>query len=571
MRRIYDFEPIEHCELSVTPLYSLPPVDAKGKDVESLSSYVTRLANAHNLRINHLFNRIIIPKYNDKLLDFNSHHINGFGPLSEVTLSVLEDYTKQINLRRLTMSRFFNTLSKMKLLKPNRAWCPSCFDEMKSNRTIVYEKLIWNITDYQICTEHSCKIVQECRECKRDQTCLTTLSTSGYCDYCKSWLGYKESNINVSDFKENVYKSNQIEQIFNYYEGKEIDLEKFINSLRIIGNRLTREMKEANFDVQFSNFQKYYLKKIIPTISSLLSVSYNLGISLIDILECVDIEDQLDNYEKKYTYNYIIDYSKFRSHLEKASNLNEITSIVKLASELNSSKKTLRKHFPELTNAIKEKNEILWKKGYRKGNQYHHKNQIEREKIRKYLVECIESTDSLSIEKIGKNLNVTPQTLVNRFPELVHQIRSNYLESLKGNNTRVVGNKEEPQHDYDYVEVNKQLLRIFNSIIDEPFYLKEIAKEIGISQGRLKRNFSDIINSIKEKNEQIISTKKRKVQEERELKIIDTIKLLFSQGTYPSVETVDRFLDFTLNDIRYLKIWRATLKELGIEKKKCIK
>jgi glutamate 5-kinase len=108
-------------------------------------------------------------------------------------------------------------------------------------------------------------------------------------------------------------------------------------------------------------------------------------------------------------------------------------------------------------------------------------------------------------------------------------------------------------------------------IYDEPFFLKNIAKETRISQSRLKRNFSDIIDKIGEKNKQIISTKRKKVQEESEKKIKETIKQLVSQGIYPGVETVDKYLDFTVNNIKYINIWRATIEELGIEKKKSIK
>src|SRR5699024_3414051 len=150
-------------------------------------------------------------------------HINGLGEFSNVNIKIIERLTGQRNLSNLTLIKYRDVLSKMRLMKTNRTWCPDCLQQMKDTLHPPYEKLIWNINHYEVCVEHSTLLKSKCNQCGKLQGIIHTNSVIGYCHFCLHWLGeintisgYNLGNISEESF----YKSQQIEELFNHFSNK---------------------------------------------------------------------------------------------------------------------------------------------------------------------------------------------------------------------------------------------------------------------------------------------------------------------------------------------------------------
>src|SRR6266496_5699626 len=140
-------------------LYHLEPISVGSPMVESLTSYIMRLATEHSVSTSRLIVSEIIP------LLFSSHfyrkqqaankHMNPFwqasaclnatSVLARSVVQAVEQLTLHSDLRFLTMLTFEDILSPKSLNRRMRAWCPECYEEWEETNQIVYEPLLWSL------------------------------------------------------------------------------------------------------------------------------------------------------------------------------------------------------------------------------------------------------------------------------------------------------------------------------------------------------------------------------------------------------------------------------------------
>src|SRR4051812_19964806 len=113
-------------------LYHLKPVGIRTCDVESMTSYITRLAQAHSVSVRTFMVKIIFPNYErEYLLEHSLHRfwkeqtraLNGTVASAGDLVRILEILTQRNDLRFLTMLTWANVLPPRGLLRPKRAWC----------------------------------------------------------------------------------------------------------------------------------------------------------------------------------------------------------------------------------------------------------------------------------------------------------------------------------------------------------------------------------------------------------------------------------------------------------------
>jgi TniQ protein len=115
-------------------LYSLQPMGIGTSRVESLTSYVMRLAQAHTVSVRALIQREIYPNLptSPKDTTFEKlHSLNGMGPCFEQWVNVLGRLTARSDLRSLTLLPWQTLLSSGGVLRRRRAWCRRCFQEWR--------------------------------------------------------------------------------------------------------------------------------------------------------------------------------------------------------------------------------------------------------------------------------------------------------------------------------------------------------------------------------------------------------------------------------------------------------
>jgi hypothetical protein len=111
-------------------LYPLEPIGMGTPQVESLSSYLARLAEGHSVLLSKLVRREILPCFGRPHLRGNitafwmnyARAMNGLSRWAKDLVQVLEELTKQPDLHLLTLLPWSEVLNGRGLLRRNRAW-----------------------------------------------------------------------------------------------------------------------------------------------------------------------------------------------------------------------------------------------------------------------------------------------------------------------------------------------------------------------------------------------------------------------------------------------------------------
>ncbi len=181
-------------------LYSLAPLGLNSPLVESLTSYLCRMAYEHHVEVGSLVQHSIAPILGKRYIA-DSHGrgvssflryaspINGNGLMASDWVKALEALTLRADLAHLTLLIGTNALSQRDLLQPVRQWCPRCYDAWRCRGAIIYEPLLWSINGIAVCPEHSQLLERRCPYCSTSLPWLTWRSRPGYCSSCGKWLG----------------------------------------------------------------------------------------------------------------------------------------------------------------------------------------------------------------------------------------------------------------------------------------------------------------------------------------------------------------------------------------------
>jgi hypothetical protein len=196
----------EICSVEIperTRLFSLKPAGIGTPEVESLSGYIARLAQAHVVSVGNLLGRglrgrdrrtssvagpILTETTRSGGHGFHAlgNAINGFDLRARKWTRKIGAATGRSDIEQLTLIPFARVLSAMLLFKSHRAWCPFCYLEDRKSG-VVYEHLAWAIKLVTVCPRHSTRLRDACR-CNQRQPTLAVFSRAGYCSHCGQWL-----------------------------------------------------------------------------------------------------------------------------------------------------------------------------------------------------------------------------------------------------------------------------------------------------------------------------------------------------------------------------------------------
>lgn len=182
-------------------LYRLAPIGLGTVLVESLTSYINRLAWSYRVSARTLVAAEILPRLQDGWYVRDSPaQLGGFGRSRAMAVNaagataadwsrVLEQLTAQADLRRLTLLPWAAGLPHWGLLRPAPAWCPACLDDWREHGTTIYFPVIWMLQTVTHCQRHALLLAQRCSSCGKPQSALAAKSPPGSCTQCHSWLG----------------------------------------------------------------------------------------------------------------------------------------------------------------------------------------------------------------------------------------------------------------------------------------------------------------------------------------------------------------------------------------------
>lgn len=358
--------------------YPLKPVALNSVDVESLTSYIQRLSEAHSISVSSLVRHLVFPTlytaenqgYSDNDLYrvyYKSYSINGFNKQASFFLHALKELTNRRDLEGLSWLKL-SPLLTIGDIKSVRHWCSACINEQK-NENIKYEKLIWSLKSVTTCLKHNCYLESICPTCKNEIKQLDLHSVIGYCTKCKGWLG-SDIVINNNICEENIEWQKWVYR--NIEELIKVEINEFINPLYFVNkvsdflslnfNRTNNTLKNLaeNMNYNRCTITQWKSKSQKISLESLLVLSFCVNIPIETILfkkNEIDIK-----HIRKIKNNLIEKHSYITLSIAEKSNL--LQSFIKsneyprlMLSEVTmrigyKSNESLRLHFPEECNII---------------------------------------------------------------------------------------------------------------------------------------------------------------------------------------------------------------------------
>ncbi len=183
-------------------LYALPPIGVGTPLVESLTSYIARLADTHSVFCGRLIEKAIVPLVpgyspleqqhglfrgdGDK-----SNLVNAEGMRARYAVQALEALTLRTDLRHLTLLFLADVLYTRGLVRHKKAWCPVCYQEWGATGQVIYDPLLWVFQEVSVCIRHKQHLQTHCpyQDCRHSLQALAWRSLPGYCPFCQRWLG----------------------------------------------------------------------------------------------------------------------------------------------------------------------------------------------------------------------------------------------------------------------------------------------------------------------------------------------------------------------------------------------
>ena len=279
-------------------LYNLAPLGLNSFLVESLTSYICRLAYEHHLEVGTLIQYSIAPVLGKRYISDDKSRsvssflryaspINGNGIMASDWVGALEALTLRTDLAHLALLVGANALSQRDLLQPVRQWCPVCYEVWRRQGAIIYEPLLWSINGITVCVEHRQLLERCCPHCSSSLPWLTWRSHPGYCSSCGRWLGKADGNSQVKE--KDMYISETVGSFLAHSPHLSLSIphECVIQSLR--------ELIEATTDGNLAAFSrslglpKTTLWELVqghfpPSLPFLLQLCYQFRFSLLQVL-----------------------------------------------------------------------------------------------------------------------------------------------------------------------------------------------------------------------------------------------------------------------------------------------
>ncbi|MGG0720137.1 TniQ family protein [Robertmurraya massiliosenegalensis] len=361
-------------------LYNLKPINLGTKYVESLTSYIMRIAYEHNVTIGNLINKQIVPQVNKDYLTRSGTYggnrfyegaktINGYMENSSDLVKVMEKLTSRSDLSDLTLNKWKDFIALRNLLKDSLSWCPECINKWRSS-SMVYYPLIWHIKPVKICIEHNCFLLEECQVCHEKVDILRRQILPGYCSKCFASLSLATNNEKPEplELKWQRFIIHNLENILTLditYFFIKSPREQILNQLNIINEEYF--LGNISDFSKFLNIPKSTLRcwlsyENFPALESLLFICFKINKNISDLLfeneiPAVNIY-QIDNHivvKKKKVIRKPLDIVVIEKKLKELLRNDPVISMSAAANKIGHDKRVLYRNFPDLCKQISKR------------------------------------------------------------------------------------------------------------------------------------------------------------------------------------------------------------------------
>ncbi|MFK9090109.1 TniQ family protein [Bacillus salipaludis] len=362
--------------INISTLFNIEPIGDGTAYIESLTSYLIRLANAHCVSVGTLINNIIGPTLDksyvvrsavnggNRFYD-GAKSLNGIDKNSKDLVSTLETLTSRNDLEKLTFYSWRYVLTNRNLLKDHLEWCPECLESFKEVYGCYYFPLLWSVKSVNYCNIHEKRLVSNCPGCKKTIPILHRRSDNENCPFCgvKLKLASQDEENTISQFE--LFFVENVNKLIEFTKNLDYKLNREIMSIRFkfieqsyetaYNNSLRKELK-----IPKSTYHYWISGKAVPTIDNLLKFCYLLGITIEGFFfnehvqfskRDIKIGFKSENTSERRKLNY----EKISKELNSFMNIEHPFSMEEIAQRIKVPKRTLYRKFPDLCKRLSKR------------------------------------------------------------------------------------------------------------------------------------------------------------------------------------------------------------------------
>ncbi|GCD13015.1 TniQ family protein [Clostridium tagluense] len=446
----------------------------KPMNEESLSGYLMRLGYANYMSAKEVFT-YIYKKSNTKTIKYRNvvHKVDDF-PKNVVCIDILSEltnlnkniieamtfmtvYEKFFDNMELDEKEYLKTMYRQKEVK-NRRFCSKCIE------IYGYYKLIWQVSDIEICNEHLIKLTDKCLTCGIEQPYLTDELNEFKCFKCGSYL----YDVKVYTINESHYIDEQLKRYEQWHYLLDFNKNSFNNihglsKIKSLGIGLLYVSK-FNCGIlksrEIKSIDKSIIYKIVKYINDRTNVMYITVQRLLYSLTYIQLN--IDDF-----FNYNIPEAYVKSIINISKNDNKIY------------KDSLK---------IRKKQKLNVKEFY--NNKDNHFNEGVIKKVERYIGSLESSGIKINCYNVYSNIKIDERRIYNKYPYLsrtIHQHVSDY---------------EIRRQDFLIEKHSKMISKVIKEmyINEEKITYKSISEKIGISIMTVKRSekLIEVISKMKD-------------------------------------------------------------------------
>lgn len=544
-------------------LFRLEPVGVGTAHVESLTSYIARLAAEHCVSPRKLLCAEILEPVGKATHHygaapyFSAYQINGMGNLVELTVTAFEQLTLREDLRYMTLRMWGNILSHQQLLRKNRAWCTSCYEERLIAGKLPYEMLIWSLKSVTVCIKHHEKLCDRCPHCKNQLPFLATDYYPGYCSRCRNWLGTS----NTAKFKrtrETVAKAEMSQQFQIQHSVGELLSNtaaiKFSPSYQsFIANLIKLIEKSANSSINmFSNIvgiwsgtiRRLLASKSKISLENLCQICSRLNIAPLDWLAEQGNEEDLKRqhivFGDSRSLGMIIFWSEIEGKLKASLQEHPPPSIEATARHLGYYPTKIKRYFPELCEQI-----ISRYKEYRKNTH------PPPEKIRKAFMVALKESPPPSLQIVFRRLGCqdTGYYYYYHYRDLCLKVSKRFR-----------------RHRTTCFNKSKDHKRLEAILVEEPPpSFSEVARQFRRKRDFLRKKFPELSKAITARHQHYQSALRKEKAERLRNVIREAVGQITASGLYISEARVKEHAKQQLPKLGRGSLFKQALREVKAE------
>lgn len=555
------------------PLISLGANGVGTSQVESLTSYVARLAEAYQVTPKEFVLEAMLSALgwagtppNSDMQNFwkrTSSSLNGVTSVASKWVDTLQAMTSCATLRYTTMLTWSNVLAVHGLLRPSKAWCPQCYEERRQAGKVVYEPLLWALTGVEICSQHQRHLVSTCPYCQKPLPFLAQGSRPGYCSRCAGWLGSALSedgeSVSLGTPKEYTRQKWIAEVVGELLEAApKLPISPPKSQIATMMKHCVEQYTLGNtssfgrlLGITVTLPWQYIQLGQVPSFNIFLQICSTLAIKPWEFLTASaltapsPLHMMMSQLPKvSYSERKLMtreDLECLRQALETilAQDFQFPLNLVYVAQRLGCSLSTIRRHCPAQYQALA----MRYKPVYATNTSH--------DRLQEALERALESDEVKPLESIAEELRCTTKVLRKYFPDLSQAV------------VRRVRNR------IDHTRIQHCLQEVLASSAPVPS-LNDLARQLGYNPSTIRRAFPGLCQQARARRRA-----EQKHQYENRMilicaKVRQVMETLHREGTYPSAYKVANLLGdpHIIRQEKLRDTWRGMLEELGYREKR---